>query len=465
MDRTHDSAASSAKPTTRSISRRQFLRGAALAAGSLTLAACGAAPAASPSTSSAPASTGSGSSAATAPAVSAGPTNITLWFWGSEVFQKATLDLFNQSQSSVVVKLEKLTQADTHKNLLTSLAAGGGAPDVCAVDVSAIGSFAAKGGLADLLQTPFDAGRYQQDMVAYKWAQGSTSDGRLIAMPWDCGAAGLWYRADLFEQAGLPTDPTEVQARVQSWDDWFTLGEELRGKLPETAFFTDAYQDVFYPAVQQQGNGWFDGTKLLFEEKGLAPIQLSAEARQRGLDTTIDWWSSEWANGIKQNAFATLAIACWAQGFLTLEQPQTVGQWRVIRAPGGDYNWGGSFLTIPEQSANKEAAWEFIQFVTATAEGQNSLFKAEGIYPAYKPAWADPIYDEPVAFFGGQRTFRLWAEIADDVPPSQPSPNDQQANDILNNELSKVRKENKDPAQALKDAEAEAVERIRGITA
>jgi multiple sugar transport system substrate-binding protein len=452
-------------------SRRLFLRSAAAAVGGLTLAACGAAPSTGSDAANTSAANTSSSTpvpasgaAASAPAA-ATKTNITLWYWGSEVFQKATVDLFNASRPNVFVKLEKLTQPDTHKNLLTSIAAGGGAPDVCAIEVGAIGSFAAKGGLTDLLQAPFNAGQFQNDMVAYKWAHGSTADGRLIAMPWDCGAAGLWYRADLFDKAGIASDPAQVQARIKTWDDWMQLGEEVRQKLPETTFFTDAYQDIFYPAVEQQGHGYFDGNKLLFEEKGLEPIKLAADARRRGLDTTIDWWSPEWANAIKQNAFATMAIACWAQGFLTLEQPQTIGQWRVIRAPGGDYNWGGSFLAIPEQSTNKEAAWEFIQFVCASKEGQNSLFKAEGIYPAYKPAWTDPVYDEPVAFFGGQRTFRLWAEIADNVPPSQPSPNDQQANDILNNQLTKVRKEDKDPLQALKDAEIEAIARIRGITA
>lgn len=448
------------------VNRRTFLRSSATAVGGLALAACGAAPAVdSGAASSVGASTAaSAASSASGAVTAANRTTITLWYWGSEVFQKATIDLFNASQSDIFVKLEKLTQSDTHKNLLTSIAAGGGAPDVCAIEVGAIGSFAAKGGLTDLLQAPFNAGQFKNDVVAYKWTQGSTADGRLIAMPWDVGAAGLWYRADLFEQAGLETDPAKVQARVQTWDDWMQLGEELKRKLPNTALFTDAYQDIYYPAVEQQGHGYFKNNKLLFEEKGTRPMQLAAEANRRGLDTNLDWWSPEWANGIKQNTFATLAIACWAQGFLTLEQPQTIGQWRVIRAPGGDFNWGGSFLSIPEQSANKEAAWEFIKFVCLSAEGQNSLFKAEGIYPAYKPAWTDPVYDQPVEFFGGQQTYRLWGEIADNVPSSQPSPFDQQALDILNNEITKIRKEGKDPVQALKDAEAEAVERIRGIT-
>jgi len=43
------------------------------------------------------------------------------------------------------------------------------------------------------------------------------------------------------------------------------------------------------------------------------------------------------------------------------------------------------------------------------------------------------------------------------------TPNDLQLDDIVNAELTKVLKESKDPAQAVKDAEAEALKRIEGV--
>jgi multiple sugar transport system substrate-binding protein len=45
------------------------------------------------------------------------------------------------------------------------------------------------------------------------------------------------------------------------------------------------------------------------------------------------------------------------------------------------------------------------------------------------------------------------------------TPNDLQLDDIVGAELTKVIKEAKDPAAAVKDAEAEALKRIEGVTA
>jgi multiple sugar transport system substrate-binding protein len=90
------------------------------------------------------------------------------------------------------------------------------------------------------------------------------------------------------------------------------------------------------------------------------------------------------------------------------------------------------------------------------------MFKPTGVFPAYKPAWTDPLYDEPVEFFGGQRAHRMWANIADNVASIVRSPYDLQADDIVNAEMTKVMNQGKDPVQAMKDAEVNALKAIEG---
>ncbi len=93
------------------------------------------------------------------------------------------------------------------------------------------------------------------------------------------------------------------------------------------------------------------------------------------------------------------------------------------------------------------------------------MFKSSGVMPAYKPAWKDPLYEQPVEFYGGQRTYQIWTEIADNIPAIPRTPNDLQLDDIVGAELTLVLKEGKDPAQAVKDAEAEALKRVQDVTA
>jgi len=449
------------------ISRRRFLRVAAagisgLGIGSL-LAACGgtAAPAADAPAGAAP------TAAAAAPVQgNTAVTEITFWWWDDA--GKIWAEEYNKKDPTIKVTFVNTPFADAHDKLLTSFAAGSGAPDVASIEIGRVGGFTAKGGLVNLAEAPYDGAKYKNDMVAYKWTQGSTEDGRLVAFPWDIGPAGVWYRTDLFEAAGYPTEPEKVEeligTKAHTWDDFLAFGKEFKAKSGgKTSLFANAGVDIYGAVYRQQGEGYQEGNKILIEEKGLRPFQMADKARKGEIDANIDWWGADWAAGMKANAFAGMVIAAWMQGGLTRDHPQTVGKWRVIHAPEANYNWGGSFVAIPEQSKNKEAAWKFVQWACATAEGQNVLFKKSGVMPAYKPAWQDPLYEAPVDFFGGQKTYKIWTEIADNIPAILRTPNDLQLDDIVGAELTKVLKEAKDPAQAVKDAEAEALKRIEGV--
>lgn len=427
-------------PTRRRMSRRSFLQGAAVALGSTALSAC--------------------TGWSTQGVVQPGPGQVVInaWFWDDSL--QTAIDAFHQKQDHIRVNFTKTGYDYVHNQLLTSLVAGTGAPDVSAIEIGFVSSFVGRGGLLDL-STRFGADQFKNDIVAYKWIQGSTTDGRLYCMPWDIGPTGFWYRADIFESAGLETDPTKLQAQIKTWEDWFKLGETLAAKKPSTRLIANAYQqDLFLTTVEQKGHGWFDGNRVLAVEKGTPALQRAAEARRRGIDADIPWFSAEFDAGVKKDAFAAMNVACWMQSGLMRDQPQSSGKWRVIHVPEGDLNQGGSFLTMPVQTKLPNEAWEFMRFVCCSAEGQNAIFKKGGIFPAYKPAWQDPAYDEPVPFFGGQRTYRLWADIADKVPASPVSPYDRQANDIINNEVTKAQKLGKDPVQAMQDAQTTILRRV-----
>ena len=452
----------------RLVSRRKFLTATATAIGGLTLAACGGAGSGAGTESNAAGGEGAAAGAPTTAPAAGDATQVTFWFWDEN--GKLWAEGYTKANPKVQVNFVNTPFADAHDKLLTSFAAGSGAPDVASIEIGRVGGFTAKGGLADLKTAPFDAGKYEQDIVKYKWVQGSTTDGRLVCMPWDIGPAGVWYRTDLFEQFGLPTEPEEVEKLIggkeHTWDDFLAVAQQVKDKSAgKTWMVADAGTDIFGAVYRQQGEGWQEGNKILIEEKGVRPFQLAARTRKEGLDANIEWWGADWNAGMQNNAFATLVIAAWMQQGLQRDHPQTVGKWRVVHAPEANYNWGGSFTAIPEQSKVKDAAWEFVQWACCTAEGQNLLFKASGIMPAYKPAWKDPLYEQPVEFFGGQRTYQIWTEIADNIPAIPRTPNDLQLDDIVGAERTLVLKEGKDPAQAVKDAEAEALKRIKDVTA
>ncbi|MEM7033979.1 MAG: extracellular solute-binding protein [Chloroflexota bacterium] len=428
------------------------MRNASLLAAGTVLAACD------------PSSATTGSETQDGGSMGSEPVEVTFWFWdeSGEIWANA------YEKEGVTIDFVNTPFADAHDKLLTSFAAGSGAPDVASIEIGRVGNFTAKGGLVDLKEV-FGAGKYEEDMVAYKWTQGSTEDGRLVCFPWDIGPAGVWVRSDILADLGLPSEPEELEGIFggadHTWDDFFNFALQVREASGDnTAMVADAGTDVYGASYRQQGEGYQAGDKILIEEKATRPMQLAARARKEGVDADIGWWGAEWSAGMQDNAFAGMVIAAWMQGGLTRDHPQTVGHWRIVHAPEANYNWGGSFMAIPIQGEHKQEAWEFVEWTLATAEGQNMLFEATGIFPAYKPAWEDPIYDEPVEFFGGQPAYRVWSEIGDNIEAIFRTPNDLQLDDIVGAELTKVLKEDKDPTIAAQDAEAEALKRIPDTT-
>ena len=430
----------------RFLTRRRILAATAAAVGGATVA-------------------GRGATAAKAPTVRRRQeeTEITFWFFAEWV--AAAVEAFQQQTPTIKVDFQQLSYPDVHNKLLTSLAAGSGAPDVVGIELGYAGTFASSGGLVDLLQAPFDAEALKADLVEYKVQQGSSADGKLVLFPWDIAPGGLLYRADLLQEDGFDPDPAAMQERIATWDDWFAFGEEVKAKNPDRTLMADAFTDVFNVRVEQQGHGWFDGDKVVIEEKGTEPLQSAVDVRERGLDLKVDEGSPDWQATIRNNEFVGDAAACWAEGGLKREQPQTVGHWRAIRAPEGNFNLGGSFLAIPEQSEKQEAAWEFIKFLAASTEGALLGLREGGAFPSYRPAWSDPVFDEPVEFYGGQPAYRLWLDIAQEVPGKPIHPGEREASDIVNTQVGLVKQEGKDPAQAMKDAEAEVLERVDDVTA
>jgi ABC-type glycerol-3-phosphate transport system substrate-binding protein len=207
-----------------------------------------------------------------------------------------------------------------------------------------------------------------------------------------------------------------------------------------------------FPAVaEQQGHGWVDGAQLLVEEKCLPAAELLAGLYER--DVPAEMAGGAYARAMVDGGIAGMVDGSWLQLFLQRDFRQTAGKWRLTRAPGGDFGSGALYMLIPQQSRQQEAAWTFVRYLCASAAGQNTAFAASGALPAYRPAWQDRIYDQPVEFFGGQAAYRVLTQAAEALPAGIVSPYDSQVEQAVWQEAGQVARGGKDPAQAMADAE------------
>ena len=358
-----------------------------------------------------------------APAVYAeGETVLTVSGWpaGDDAF-KAIIPVFEAEHPGVKVELQFGSTSDHHQALVTAIAAGSGAADVVMLEQAWVGRFKDGTGFENLLAEPYLAGDFKDDFVDYKWDLAVSIDGsQMIGLVWDIGPATIFYRRDVFEDAGLPSDPEAVDELLSTWDGVLEAAQKVyiegeRWLLPSASYL--------YEWIWMNRDFYNENLELNVEKEGAQEaLEAAIEMRTLGLDAQIDdMWSNEANAAFGSGTIAMVAAGCWYGGFIkSWIAPDTEGLWGVAHMPAGisTSNWGGSYLAIPSQSQNKELAWEFIKFALVNADSQNAMFEAVDYFPGYIPAWDAELYDEPDPFFGGQKTRALWVEVAKATIPT-----------------------------------------------
>jgi multiple sugar transport system substrate-binding protein len=372
----------------------------------------------------------------------------------------AVLAQFMDEHPDIEVEVRVLEHGDHHNALVTNLATGSGAADVVAIDVGFIARFVADGGLVNLMQAPFDAGRYQDSFAGYAWLQASTTDGRLVAMPVDLGPGVMYYRRDRFEQVGA-----DVAGVITDWDSYVAFGREVTRDTDgdgQTDVFliadaADVARAMFRSNIAEGDGIFFDaaGTPLVDTDRFREAFRVAKAIRDDGLDARISSWTNEWYEAFKRGTVATQMSGAWLLGHLqNWMAPETAGLWGASDLPNGIYgSWGGSFYGIPEQSQNKEAAWQLVEFLTTRPDIQLAAFDRIGAFPAVTSTYDDALFNEELAFLDNQQARLLFANIAQNIEGRATNPGDQIAEEMVDSALSQVLDEGRDIDEALAEAQ------------
>lgn len=398
-------------------------------------------------------------------AASAGAADSSIRFDGFPDFDSSLKVLLPEFEKESGIKVDYLmnNHGDHHTKLTTNLATGSGAGDVIVVDVEKIGPFVSSGGLVNLSKQ-YGVDKYEQDFAPYAWAQGKGGDGDMYGIPVDLGPGVMYYRTDIFENAGI-----DVKEAIKDWDSYIKAGEELKKhNVQLIASAADVAQAIIFTTVPEGEGLYFDdkGNPVVTSERFVHAFEVAKEIREKGLDGRILAWSNEWYEGFRTGTLATQLSGAWLLGHLNnWIAPDTKGKWAVSNLPDGIYgSWGGSFLSIPKQSKHQDEAWKLIEYMTTNGDVQLKSFETIAAFPANTTTYGDELFNQEVEFLGGQKARQLFAEVAKNIKPVQPSKGDHVARSIiLENALMEVLDEGKDIKTALKDAERMIKRRTRKL--
>src|SRR5262249_6984006 len=346
------------------------------------------------------------------------------------------------------------------------LESGAGLPDVSIFSSGSAGQIAQRGGLADLSEAPFDAAALKGDFVQAAWNGGTNTEGRLIGMPLSIYPSTYWYRADLLAEAGVESDPARLKERIADWPALFQFAKAYTAKRAGASLLPHVFFDVFNPQLIRQGGGLVETSKLLIEEKCTQPAQQALLARTLGLDLPrIADFGAAWDEAIRSGNITGLFAPTNFQGYISNIYSNLVGKWRSIPPPGNAFLQGAQYLGIPKASTKQEAAWKFVKYCCADVEGQNTLLRTSGDFPALRTAWTDRLYDAPVGFFGDQPVYREWATIAESAQMLIPSPYDAAIFDALRTAVRRVVDRELNVDVALQGVERQMIEANKGLIA
>ncbi len=439
----------------KSLSRRDFLHMVTLSGAGVVLAAC--APAATPTPQSAEAT-----QVVDVPAAADG-VKITFWTYpGDEGFLGEMFDLYRSSNPNVSLDLVKITNDDMTQKLAAALVAGAGAPDVADIEQGYFRKWVYGPGLLDL--RPYNVEAHKDEIPAFAWAAGQSPDlTKTYFLYYSIGCAVIHYRRSVFKGAGLTDDPDGVAALIsQSWDDNLVAGEKISKEggpwmFDNASTVFSMYRDQFNPIWYDQKTGKFQ----IDTPEMLSGLKLAQEVRNRGMDSKINTWTPEWETTFSSASVATYPSGDWLLVFVQeYGGDSTKGDWGMVPVPGtSGASAGGSLFCAFEQSQHKDDAYRLISFLTFNKDAQLLLLNYYN-FPALKIAWDDPKMDEPVDWYGGQKIRQISVNVARKFSDRVYTAYDDDCNNITNNEVTNVLEQNKDPQQALADAQATAESQI-----
>jgi multiple sugar transport system substrate-binding protein len=362
----------------------------------------------------------------------------------------ATIAAFEAAHPDIKIEYETQAFGDYFTKLQTVIAAGQ-APDAFELNYENFVSFASKGALADLnpliaADTGFSTGIYNPTALA-AFAQ----DDKQYGLVESFSNVVLFYNKDLFDKAGVAY-PTA---------DW-TWTEELDAAQKLTDSANGVWGDFapiqfweFYKTIAQNGGSMFNADKTevtLDSPANVETLQWMVDKVATYHVTPTDAEMAGQGDGdlFKAGKIAMLRTGIWMFGDFSANAPFN---WDIALEPGKTnkaHHFFANGVAVSATSANQQAAYEWLKFLTSSKEAVDIRIKAGWELPAVSdPAYVQGYLDQPKP---ESREVVFQALDTAVTPPVIDNWN--QLTDIVGKELEAAKLGQKTPQQALTDAAA-----------
>ncbi len=286
------------------------------------------------------------------------------WVGGGQSWQTLAKQ-FHELHPNITIEFQDVPFEEIRDKLLIQVAANN-PPDVAYLDASAVGDFASRNALVNLdpyieLSMAVDPNDYVEAFLTSAKHQGS-----IYGLPIDAETTGLFYRTDLFAEAGITAPPA-------TWDEFLAVAEKLT--IPEKKqygfiLFAPEAAYYWYPWLWQAGGELLspDGQDVLWDsEAGKRAAEFYVGLRKY---SPPDYFNSNSWDGrvaFAEGKVAMYVAGAWFAGTLQNEYPDLNGKWATAPLPKDKEcatTIAGDTLVIFKASKHPDAAWKWIEFVS-----------------------------------------------------------------------------------------------------
>lgn len=382
-----------------------------------------------------------------------GEEKISLEFWTLALqptftdFIQGLIDKYQAANPNVTIVWQDLPWDGIQDKFLTQTA-GGNPPDVINIWSQLALTYAGKDALLNLedIITPEQKGIYLD--AAYNSAR--LGDG-VYALPWYATPNVAVYNKELLAQEGIETFPATYQ-------ELFDLAVKFKQDTGAYLFTPSSMFHMFYsygiPMVSE------DHTKATFNTP--EALDLVTKLRDLGLAGAVNTEPGSWDNwdGDRQ-LYANNMLAIILGGPQTVtrlkdEAPDILTKTGVAAAVLGPAEVSGEAimnLVVSKQTKHPAEALDFANFIT-NDENQLAFCHEVSIFPTTKQAAADPFFQSDMESLEGQANYYASISAQNAVDMTLGLESDDDVKHEIDNIMDAIFASEKDPAQAIADAEA-----------
>ena len=391
-----------------------------------------------------------------------------------ELFYQPSIHRFAPNVDVETVQMETM-HAGVQKIAMDNLAgAYKDMPDVIMLDAVGIMNLVDAGLLLDMTDywTP----------IADQFVQGAvldaTIDGRVWALPDAVRPQLLFYNAAIFEKYDI--DP----AMMATFDGYLEAGRLLKERSNGEVYLsyidptTYTWRYWGRRGLMPQANAriWDEkGNVVIGEDEGTKlALGFLDQLHSEGLLYRTTMMQPPLYEATDQGKIATFYIGAFWDEFLRKNLTETVGDWRVMNAPVfTEIGTGGApvstYFCVVDKGDDTyvdlflDMWYDFSTNVEERNAWVTEMERLNGPYsnPVALDVLADPFWQEPSAFYGGQSFRKAEADgLANPSPNMTVTPQDNEADGIISAEIEKYVAGEQTMEQAIKNMDRELKLRI-----